>query len=197
MGGVAKPLLPLAGRTLLAQGGAALAAVGAAPIVAVGPASPEPGVIWLREDPPYGGPVAAIAAALAHPGVAGTERVLLLAGDLVHPDRVVRRLIRAASETSTADPEAGEHAIVFRADDQPQWLAGLYRTASVRQALSALPSAHDASCRALFGGLAIGWILDEDGITADVDTPADWDRACAEADAERDAAHRPETEERP
>jgi CTP:molybdopterin cytidylyltransferase MocA len=39
----------------------------------------------------------------------------------------------------------------------------------------------DASCRALLGGLPIRWIADEDGITADIDTPDDLERARADA----------------
>ncbi|WP_263993244.1 NTP transferase domain-containing protein, partial [Mycolicibacterium fallax] len=83
LGGRAKPLLRLGGRTLLERSLAALA--GCAPIVAVGPVlDPAAGIDWVREDPPRSGPVAAIAAGLAALGP-GVPEVLVLAGDLAHP----------------------------------------------------------------------------------------------------------------
>ncbi|WP_439901557.1 molybdenum cofactor guanylyltransferase [Microbacterium azadirachtae] len=103
MGGAAKHLLPLGGSTPWHRTLAALADHGIAPIVAVGPAPDEtaPGagakgagaVTWVREEPPFGGPVAALAAALALPALARAEEFLLLAGDLAHPEAVVTRLI--------------------------------------------------------------------------------------------------------
>ncbi|MGN8027536.1 molybdenum cofactor guanylyltransferase [Microbacterium sp. 22242] len=172
MDGAAKPLLLLGGRSLLARGRTALADAGVSPIVAVGPRAEEPGLVWVREDPPFGGPVAAIAAALARDELAQAGRILLLAGDLIHPDAVVRRLLAASAE--------GADSVAFDADGRPQWLAGIYRTTRVRAALAALGSPAGASCRALLGGLAIRWIPDQDGITADVDSPADLDRARAD-----------------
>ena len=179
LGGVAKPLLTLGDRSLLSRGREALAGAGASPIVAVGPHTDEPGLVWVREDPPFGGPVAAIAAALAYEGVACSHRVLLLAADLVHPEAIVRRLIAESSADTAAE------ALVLRADGRPQWLAGLYRTSSLRTALAALGTVQGASCRALLGGLAIRWIQDQDGITADIDTPAELARARAEYEEPR------------
>lgn len=168
LGGRAKPLLRLGGRTLLERSLAALA--GCAPIVAVGPVlDPAAGIDWVREDPPRSGPVAAIAAGLAALGP-GVPEVLVLAGDLAHPDAVVGRL---------AGPVRGD-AVLLRADGHPQWLAGRYRTAALRDALGRFggPIA-GASCRAVLGGLAVQWCDDHDGISADIDTAADLDRVRA------------------
>jgi molybdopterin-guanine dinucleotide biosynthesis protein A len=198
MGGIAKPLVSLGGVSLWERSRAALAAVGAAPVVGVGPrledeagvraAADRPGaagrdaeVVWVREDPPFGGPVAGIAAALARGELAGAEWLLLLAGDLVRPEAVVSRLGDAVRGTGIASEAEGADGIVFRADGQPQWLAGIYRTARVRGALASLGAPEGASCRVLLGGLAIRWIPDEDGITADIDTPEDLERARARA----------------
>ncbi|MBS1674628.1 MAG: NTP transferase domain-containing protein [Actinobacteria bacterium] len=117
MGGAAKHLLTVGGATLFARTVAALEAAGVAPIVAVGAppvedASPDDGdasaarVAWAREDPPFGGPVAALAAALAHPALAGAEEVLFLAGDLAHPEAVIARLVGVPSAPLPgADPD--------------------------------------------------------------------------------------------
>ena len=169
MGGIAKPLLTLEGRSLLGRTVDVLGDAGVAPIVAVGPLLDDAvDVVWTREESPLGGPVAGIAAGIAQ---MPAERVLILAGDLARPDAVVHGLLshRARDAAATASVDG----VVFSADGQPQWLAGLYRTASVRRALDRIETDRDASVRALLGGLAIEWVVDEDGTTADIDSPAD------------------------
>src|SRR4051812_30251957 len=88
LGGQAKPQLEVGGRSMLA---AVLTAVAAAdPPGGVGPPQPVPdGVLVLREEPPGGGPVAAMRAGLAR---VGTDVVAVLAGDLpfLTPDVVAR-----------------------------------------------------------------------------------------------------------
>ncbi len=171
LGGVDKPLLTLGGRTLLAASVDALTRAGVSPIVAVGPVlDADAPVVWVREEPLFGGPMAAIAAAL--PQLAG-EWTLILAGDLERPDAVVARL---AAEIA-AEPDAD--AVVFTADGRAQWLAGVYRTGALREALAAVETPAGASVRSVLGGLAIAWIVDEDGVTRDIDAPADLDRARA------------------
>ena len=201
LGGTAKPVLEVGGATPWQRTLAALAECGAAPVVAVGPAlggaasdgtwsgggngppvPAAPAVTWVREDPPFGGPVAAIAAGL--PALAGTDWVLLLAGDLVHPGDVVRRLCVAVAEAGAGDVRStvGDdlaEAIVFRAGGRAQWLAGAYRVEAVRAALATIGEPSGAAAHRLLGGLPVRWIPDEDGITADIDTPADLERARA------------------
>ncbi|WP_313479843.1 NTP transferase domain-containing protein [Microbacterium sp.] len=195
MGGGVKPLLEVGGRTLLSRALAAVTDAGCAPILAVGPElDPDPRLRWVREDPPFSGPAAAIAAAVAAlehragdggsddgddgddgGGGGGAEWMLVLAGDLPHADRVVTRLTSAAS---SAPPHAD--AVVLTADGHPQWLAGVYRTHALRASIrAATGELADSSCRALLGGLDITWLADEDGITADIDTPADLARTRA------------------
>lgn len=202
MGGGTKPLLEVAGRTLFDRAVAALTDAGCRPIVAAGPvldaASP---VHWVREDPPFTGPAAAIAAALGGAGVdaAGVEAAagresapgraaawtMLLAGDLPRVDRVVAKL-RALARSGVR----GVDAHVFMAAGHPQWLAGVYRTEAVRAAIAALgPGIEGASCRALLGGLEIAWISDDSGITADIDTPEDLARIRAEFAAAPEEHH--------
>lgn len=173
MGGGWKPLEPIAGTTMLARAIGAAQRIGCAPIVAVGPVLDEAAPVrWVREDPPFAGPVAAIAAGLAAIGD-DSGWTLLLAGDLPHAEAAARRL--GAALPPTAD------AVVFTADDQPQWLTGLYRTRALRAAVAAFDTPlENASCRALLGGLDIVWMRDDEGVSADVDTPADLERIRAE-----------------
>lgn len=187
LGGGIKPLLEVGGETLLSRAVRAVTDAGCAPIIAVGPElDHDVHVRWVREDPPFSGPAAGIAA-----GVSALDRAdhadrsdrradrgeapewtLVLAGDLPHVDRIAERLTRAA----TSAPRSAD-AVVFAAGGHPQWLAGVYRTAALRAAVRAAGDAlAGASCRALLGGLEITWLADEDGTTADIDTPADLTR---------------------
>lgn len=168
MGGGLKPLLEVGGRSLFSGAVAALTDAGCAPLVAVGPVLDADAIVqWVREDPPFTGPAAAIAAAVDLVPAAGPEWMLILAGDLPYVPQVAERLI-AATASGAAD------AVVFRADGHPQWLAGVYRTKSLRAAVATLgDDVLGAPVRALLGGLEIAWLTDEDGITADIDTPAD------------------------
>lgn len=180
MGGGLKPLIEIGGRTLFARSVTAMSDARCAPIIAAGPVLDERAPVrWAREDPPFSGPVAGIAAAMrALAPDENPEWMLILAGDLPHVHPVVARL------TAVAASDASD-AIVFRADGHPQWLAGIYRTVALRGALAALDGgAADASCRALLGGLEIAWLTDHDGITADIDTPADLARARAALEEE-------------
>lgn len=96
LGGVDKASLEHAGRTLLAS---ALDAVADADeVVVVGPtASAPPGVRFVREEPPGGGPLAGIAAG-ASSLAPGHDLLVVLAVDMPHVTRAtVDRLREAAS----------------------------------------------------------------------------------------------------
>src|SRR3712207_2797457 len=122
MGGQAKPQLEVGGRAILER---VLAAVpDAAPRIVVGPPQPvPPDVLVVREDPPRGGPVAAIKAGLGHvPG----EVVALLAGDLPF---LTAALVRALRERLT-----GDGVLVVDDTGRDQLLLGVWRTAGLRAA---------------------------------------------------------------
>jgi len=93
LGGIDKPGLTVAGRTLL--DGVLDACHGAEPVVVVGPRRPTAGPVhWRREEPAHGGPLAALAAGLeaVPPGV---ELTAVLAADLPGLGRgTVVRLLR-------------------------------------------------------------------------------------------------------
>lgn len=167
LGGADKPMVEVGGRALLNR---VLAAVAAAdPVIAVGPERGLfPGVVWTREQPPGGGPVAALAAGLALVPAAATV-VVVLAGDLVGvTEQTVRRLLGALGER--------DGAVLVDADGSRQWLLGVWRCEALRAALPANPSG--GALRRTLGELSIVDVpVVVPGEAADVDTHADLERA--------------------
>ncbi|MEZ5211956.1 NTP transferase domain-containing protein [Gordonia sp. (in: high G+C Gram-positive bacteria)] len=167
LAGADKPAELVGGRRLL---DIALDAVaGAGRIVVVGPDRPlPPGVLVTREDPPYSGPVAAVAAGTAaleatdDAGSAYDRPVVLVASDL--PE-----ITAAQIDDLRAELERSRVPVVLAADagGHPQYLLGVWR----RAALAPLRHAPaDSSMRSLIPGNAV--FLPVSG-TGDVDTPAD------------------------
>lgn len=130
LGGADKPALVVGGRSLGAR--VVEAAAGAARVVVVG--APVPGVevdLVVREEPPGGGPVAALAAgvvAVAEPVTAA------LAGDLPFLDAPTVLALRSAL---AAEPDAAAALLV---DDtgRDQLLCAVWRTSALRSALAAV-----------------------------------------------------------
>nr|WP_239086085.1 NTP transferase domain-containing protein [Catellatospora methionotrophica] len=143
MGGVAKPLLPVGGVPMLRRVLAAV--VDASPLVVVGPPELAPalpaGAVLTREDPPGGGPVAAVAAGAAGLAAAGAaDRVLVVAADLPFLTR----------EAVTALLAVDADVVMFTdADGRRQHLCAAWRLGALRAALPAQP--HGAPMRVLLG----------------------------------------------
>lgn len=124
LGGRAKPQLEVGGRSMLA---AVLEAVhDAESRIVVGPRQPvPPGVLIVREEPPGGGPVAALRAGLAE---VPTDVVALLAGDLPFLTAALIGELRAGLD--------GDGVLVVDDGGRDQWLLGVWRTAALRLAVS-------------------------------------------------------------
>jgi molybdopterin-guanine dinucleotide biosynthesis protein A len=123
-----KPQLVVNGQRLIDISVAAL--VNAATVVAVGPpvATARP-VTWAREQPPGGGPVAAIAAGLP---MTGARAVVVLAADLP--------FVTAAAVDALAMALDGlPAAVAVDADGRDQPLLGCYDVAALRAAIPADP----------------------------------------------------------
>jgi molybdopterin-guanine dinucleotide biosynthesis protein A len=125
LGGRDKPQLEVGGRTMLA---AVLAAVQDADRrVVVGPPQPLPDdVVRVREEPPGGGPVAAVRAGLAE---VATDVVVLLAGDLPFLSGATVGRLRAALR--------GDGVLLVDDTGRDQLLVGAWRTAALRTAVAA------------------------------------------------------------
>lgn len=196
LGGADKGSVLVAGKALVDHALAAVA--GARAVVLVGPRSvARDGVPTVQESPPFGGPVAGLAAGLAAlgagsvdsvdsalgvdpaagvvPGAAsaghddeGDALVVVLACDVPGAAHVVPALVAAALAAPAADG-----ARLVAADGSPQHLVAAYRRAALDAALAALPDGpRDASVRHLVAGLRLVDVPDPHDAAADADT---WD----------------------
>nr|WP_246101508.1 NTP transferase domain-containing protein [Streptomyces cyaneus] len=155
LGGADKPAVRVGGRALLDRVLAACADARSTVVVADPRPTARP-VTWAREDPPGGGPVAALDAGLRH---TTAERVVVLSADLPFlDDGTVRRLL-AALHTSGADG-----ALLTDADGRDQPLVAAYRASALRRELQALARGHDGltglPLRRLTGALGLTRVPD-------------------------------------
>jgi molybdopterin-guanine dinucleotide biosynthesis protein A len=143
LGGVDKPMLDVDGVPMLAR---VLDAVAAAQVrVVVGPRralDPAPrrtpeqpnraadaDLVWCREQPPGGGPVAGIAAGLPH---TAAPTVVVLAADLPWIAPAIAPLLAALDESDPPD------LAVLRAGERRNYLAAAWRRSTLVAALAAL-----------------------------------------------------------
>lgn len=162
LGGMDKPGLEVGGVPLVERVAAAVAAARAT--VVVGPERERPEALYLREDPPGSGPVAALSAGAAR---VTAPWFALLAGDMpfLVPEHV-EALRRAAF--------GAEGAVLVDAAGHPQWLASLWRTSAVAGALA---DYRGGSLRGLFAPLRFRRVQTEAAAVSDCDTPEDLRRA--------------------
>jgi molybdopterin-guanine dinucleotide biosynthesis protein A len=127
LGGVDKAALEVGGRTLL--GGVLEAAGGAAQTVVVGPPRDGlDGVVTVCEDPPGGGPLAALATGV---GAVQTDALVLLAADLPF---VTRADVDSLLAALVAAPTVAA-AVAIDDGGQLQWLLAAWRVDALRHAL--------------------------------------------------------------
>ena len=183
LGGVPKSGLVHDGATLLER--ALQAARDAAAIAVVGPdpgTLPE-GVLSCRENPPFAGPAAAIAAGLSaleqRRGADSRHRLaapltLVLACDMPRSGAAVRALLEAA-----AGAPPGDGLMAVSADGRRQPLVGLYGTTALQRRVADAEqrgALENASVFALLASLEVREVSVPAGSTDDVDT---WDDASA------------------
>ncbi|GAA4004092.1 molybdenum cofactor guanylyltransferase [Allokutzneria multivorans] len=170
LGGRDKAAIVLGGRTLLDR------VLDVVPpgsrIVVVGPpretARP---VVWTREEPPGGGPVAGLAAGLA---LVDSDLVAVLAVD--QPGVTASTVDRLR----TALTAGVDGVVLVDADDRPQWTAGVWRTRALRRCLPDSPAG--ASLRRVLAALTVHRLPSEHSETDDIDTPADLTHWHAQSD---------------
>ena len=175
MGGVDKPGLDVAGRTLLERVADAVRAHGAAAdgpgtdadarVIVVGPRRESPRAVYVREDPPGAGPVPALRAGLPH---VRSRWFALLAADLPH---LAPAHLGALAE-APAPSDTG--AVFVDSSGREQWLTGVWHTDAVRDALAGYTG---RSLYGLLGPLRPRLVPADDLAVADCDTPDDLARA--------------------
>lgn len=182
--GADKPMLEVGGKALLDRvidACAALTGVGSAgEILVVGPPrTTERDVRWVREEPPGGGPVAAIAAGLgALPETGGRWHrwVGVFAADLPFlTAEAVHSLWTAAAKVETAC----DGAVAVDAEGREQWLAAVYRRDALRSKIAEYGNdgVHGVSMRRLVRDLRLLRITQTGNAVLDCDTWEDVDAA--------------------
>ena len=166
LGGVSKPALQVGDRSIVAR---LVGDLRGFPVVVVGPrlddvAATGVDVTWCREDPPGGGPAAALAAGLRH--LTGVDVVVVIAGDQPFAARAVPRLVAALA----ADPTV-EVAWGVDAEDRDQPLLAAYRAPVLRARLTT--PADGLSMRQVTSGLRVARVRLSVVEATDVDDPGD------------------------
>jgi len=188
LGGVPKSGLIYDGATLLGRSLLAAGAAGRAVVVGPDPGGLPGGILTCREEPPFAGPAAAIAAGLAalaadHASrhAAAAPYTLVLACDMPRSEGAVRALAEALAASAAGTPERGgaDGVMAVSADGRKQPLAGFYGTAGLQRSVADAASRdrlENASVFALLARLDVREVRVPPGSTDDVDT---WDDASA------------------
>ncbi|PIB07940.1 molybdenum cofactor guanylyltransferase [Streptomyces sp. HG99] len=142
LGGTDKPGVRVGGRALLDRVLAACADAATTVVVAEPRATARP-VEWAREDPPGGGPLAALDAGLRH---TTAEYVVVLSADLPFLDEgTVRRLLAPLRESGPGDDSAAADGVLLTdSGGREQPLVAAYRAGALRRELAALAAEHGA-----------------------------------------------------
>jgi molybdopterin-guanine dinucleotide biosynthesis protein A len=158
-----------------------LARASSVPTIVVGPhptegAIPTAGfeVMFTREEPPGGGPLAALAAGIAGIGEppGANSVVIVLAGDAPRgPDAM--NLLLETFDAIDADHDA---VLLTSPDNRLQPLCAAYRLGPLRHALDAIGDASGRRMDDLLEQLAIARLPDTVDAALDIDTPEDADR---------------------
>ncbi|MFF4511495.1 NTP transferase domain-containing protein [Streptomyces mirabilis] len=140
LGGADKPGVRVGGRPLLDRVLAACATATTTVVVAEPRRTARP-VEWAREEPPGGGPLAALDAGLRH---VSAEHVVVLSADLPFLDEATVRRLLGALRTGDAPqgPARPDGVLLTDPDGRDQPLVAAYRADALRRELAALAGAH-------------------------------------------------------
>jgi molybdopterin-guanine dinucleotide biosynthesis protein A len=161
LGGADKPGVRVGGRALLDRVLAACADARTTVVVADPRPTARP-VTWAREDPPGGGPLAALGAGLHH---TTAQDVVVLSADLPFLDADTVRHLLTALRTSDADG-----ALLTDAEGRDQPLVAAYRADALRRELAVLAAAGAGAQTAR--GVGAGTGLADGGDAAPGGSPA-------------------------
>ena len=164
LGGVSKPALQVGDRSIVAR---LVGDLRAHPVVIVGPridGVSGADVTWCREDPPGGGPAAALAAGIRR--LPDVDVVVVVAGDQPFAAGAVPRLVDALAADPTADVAWGVDA-----EDRHQPLLAAYRAGALHTRLT--EPADGLSMRQVTAGLRAAHVRLSPTEATDVDEPSD------------------------
>ncbi|HZU56514.1 MAG TPA: NTP transferase domain-containing protein [Actinocrinis sp.] len=190
--GADKPMVEVGGRTLLDRVIAACATLtdagvgGSGELVVVGPSrATEREVRWIREQPPGGGPVAAIAAglaALAEVTEDPHDWIGVFAADL--PFLTATAVHRLWTAVAASEP-GYDGAVAVDAEGREQWLNAVYRREALESKLAEYGSGgvHGLPLRRLVRDLRLLRISQPGNAVLDCDTWEDVDAARRIADS--------------
>lgn len=167
MGDVDKVGVVLDGLPLLAHACEAVSA--ARTLVVVGPnglAGTAPRAVVVREDPPFGGPAAALGAGLAALGDDRAELIVVLAADVPRAAAAVPALLAEA-------PLSVDGVVARSSDGLRQPLVAVYRARALAAALTAHEPLTDRGVNQVTRDLDLSMLDLPDDVLADIDTPAD------------------------
>ncbi len=165
LGGVDKPAVSVGGRALLDRVLAACGGAGRTVVVGGRRATVRP-VHWAREEPPGGGPVAALDAGVRH---VQADTVLVLSADLPF---LTRETTGRLLDVLAADAER-EGALLTDPDGRDQPLVAAYRTEPLRREIALLATEYGS-----LAGLPLRLLtheLDLARVAADADPLASFD----------------------
>jgi molybdopterin-guanine dinucleotide biosynthesis protein A len=203
LGGVPKARLTYQGATLLERSLRAAGAAGRIVVVGPDPGDLPEGILNCREEPPFAGPAAAIAAGLRalaadHAGRNHAGRnhagapapfTLILACDMPRSAAAVNSLAEALA--TAPDGEADDGVMAVSADGRKQPLAGFYGTAVLQRSVADAAGRGGLENASVFGLLArldVREVRVPPGSTDDVDT---WGDATALGVSDRIPDHGP------
>ncbi|WP_203135708.1 molybdenum cofactor guanylyltransferase [Microbacterium sp. JZ31] len=172
LGGRHKPAISIGGVPIVARAISALRAAGADPLVVGDPAGVPDGVAVVREDPPFAGPLAAVAAGVAALDPASGGVILLLGGDMPY---VTPATLHALAQAAPA--------VAVDGDGRMQPLCAAWPEALLRERLARLGDPADRPLRILYDDVEPARVTIGAREAMDVDTPDLLRAALAEADA--------------
>ncbi len=166
--GTNKAELTLEGRTLMERAVDAVTDADVVVIVApetpLNPARNWPQVMFTLENPPFGGPVAGLAAGVAKLSNRGDEEeVIVLPVDMP-------AVSDAAGELAAGTPKR-DGVVLMDQSGHAQYLTARYRLGSLRRALGDLGTVRNVSMRRLGDLLEVGRVSVPNDLVADLDTP--------------------------
>lgn len=178
LGGVDKPAVRIGGASMLERVVAAVTS--ASRVIVVGPTrdvlSAHP-VVWCREEPPGGGPVAALVAGLSR---VTAPTVLVLAGDLPGIEGAVSVLVDALGEDDAA--------VLVDAAGRRNHLAAAWSTTALHRAVARVGEPSGAPARRLYDDVRVVEVADAAGWATDCDTWDDIERARHRAERTSDGS---------